>query len=316
MSKPPPHLAASDPLTPPNRLARLAKKGSRSEQSEVASNPNTPLDALLHLAPLFPVKVAQNPSFELALLCDPTLLATLQEAAAIAFASSPEVPSHLLSELARRTTDPYRDATFLHHLLTNPTMPLDALRFLVERALDEITADELHAFIADALAPDPRTPPDLLARFARIPAPAAEMIEALALHPAFPSDDFSLLYAAFPERAGRVLAEHPATPPDLLVSLTGARTPEIRGLARKHPSLPASWAALLDRLGFAPELSATSAPPFDHPIDVDDMESLYHGGWWFRLYLARHPATPAALLARLRTETDPMLRRLLDRRAA
>lgn len=307
---------AADPATHPSDLQRLSQLGTRAERELVASNPNAPVDALLKLAPDFPAQVAMNPSFELAQLCDPTLLEKLDPQALSAIASHPDAPPSLLARLASKRFQPHRDDRLVRHLLAHPALPAEARRHLIDSTFDDPSATWFQHFIAYLLASDPLTSPDLLVRFARMDSPSAELFEELAQNPSLPPDQLPRLLAAFPDRLGRLLAAHADTPPALLVQLTGSNVPEIRRLARQHPALPASWVALLDRAGFAPSLAADAAPPLDSPLDPADMEALYDGGWWFRVCLIRRPDTPEPLLARIRETADAIQRRLLARRDA
>lgn len=309
-------LAAADPATEATELQRLAQLGSPSVRELVASNPNTPVEGLLKLAPDFPALVAKNPSFELAQLCDPTLIERLDPQALSAISSHPDTPPSLLARLARKRLQPHRDGGLVHHLLAHPALPAEARRHLIDSAFDDPSATWFQHFIAYLLASDPLTSPDLLARFARMDSPSAELFEDLARNPSLPPDQLPRLLEAFPDRLGRLLAAHPDTPPALLVQLTGSNVPEIRRLARQHPALPVPWVALLTRTGFAPSLAADAAPPLDSPIDPADMEALYEGGWWFRVCLIRRPDTPEPLLARIRETADAIQRRLLSRRDA
>lgn len=58
-------------------LSRLAQSADRQTRRGVATNPQTPKDILLKLAPTFPGEFFTNPAFDLLLLEDPSLLDAL-----------------------------------------------------------------------------------------------------------------------------------------------------------------------------------------------------------------------------------------------
>src|SRR5262245_17542515 len=82
-------LDASNPDTPPEELARLAREGSREVQLQVAANPSTPADALFALgvsddSPEMGVAIAGNTATDPLLLTD---IASRSESGAVRLAA-------------------------------------------------------------------------------------------------------------------------------------------------------------------------------------------------------------------------------------
>jgi hypothetical protein len=107
-------LTASDPTTAPEILAELGMSQRRSVRRLVASNPNTPVDRLIHLMAEFPYEVVENPMFTLLLLENPRLISDLEV-------------SQLMGIIQRRTDLPQilldqaiqHQSTVIHQVLLN-----------------------------------------------------------------------------------------------------------------------------------------------------------------------------------------------------
>lgn len=306
-------LRAADPATPADELRRLAERDDCKEA--VAGNPNAPLDALRRLSQSFPDQVAANTALELALLAD---LSALQGFDLRALAGAPVCPPSLIFALIDAAYPPQTSAqrlfdfALVRRLTERPDLGGDALMRMFERATETGNNTAAH-HAAMLLASDPRLSGPHLARLAQVENPSAELFEALARNPRFPPEHLGALLDVFPARIGELLCDSPSAPPAMIMRLIGSSSLEIRRKARQHPGLPPPFGALLDRLGFAPSMETSAAPPPDRPMSADDMEALYEGGAWFQMYLVRRPDLSPSLRERMYQANNPMLRQLLKR---
>lgn len=91
---------AQNPETEPEQLRKLAKVYDRVTVHHVTSNPNTPPDVLLTLGKQFPRELLFNPVFDLMLLEDPNLAATMPRATLKSLMSLTEISVGLLQRSA------------------------------------------------------------------------------------------------------------------------------------------------------------------------------------------------------------------------
>lgn len=286
---------AADPATPPADLVRIASRGKRDERALVAANPNTPLATLLELAEPFPDEVLRNPTFVLAQIADPALLAGLPWKVMLAIAASPALPPHAAAVLLRDDHWAPEDLLSPQYMLAgNPSCPPEVLRKLCSCQQSSVRA---------LAARHPATPPDAIALLRRIgaaedlsstiPAPASEhdlrgaaelgywARELVASHPDSPPALLSELFLDHPWLASR-LATNPATPPELLLQIARqailhARISMVQhGRLLVHPRLPAE--------GFS-ELA-------EHLLQRGHLEFLAE-------HVADNPRTPVPLLETL-----------------
>jgi len=145
---------ASDPATSTYEFVRLARSKRWSVRHSVAGNPSAPPKVLRHLGRSEDWKIRR------------------------AVAHNLNTPDDLLVQLAHD-----EDASVRHAVASNPHATVEALAFLASTSLDEMRSlvpipdshfpysipglvEQMHTYIRQAIASNPRTPPDILAQLA------------------------------------------------------------------------------------------------------------------------------------------------------
>lgn len=194
--------AASDPQTPPDALGALARRGG-AYAAAVASNPNTPVNLLLWLLKDHPDQVLTNPTWDLALLVNPTLVLRTGFMSHRAMAASPA-----LTPLVAEALVEANDYVAMRILVSNPACP----PLILERFAVGLAAD-----LRAQAASNPGTPPRLLELLRKAGAAEGKSPPDLAFS-TITGDELVELSRALPW--GRQVAiRHPHSPPALLAAL-------------------------------------------------------------------------------------------------
>lgn len=261
---------ASDPQTPPARLAELLHSTAHGDvQLVIVGNPNTPIETLRGVVHRFPKEVERNTAWALAALADPSLWALTQ----VPRARSSRDPDELL-ELARTNHLEVRRT-----VAGNRSTPVEAL-WLLSQCEDRSISEEL--------ARHPQAPPELLSKLAS-GAPPFSLQELLLKHPSTPTEELRRLVDAQPtekeERALSAVVQNPAAPGDLLTE--AALLPALRSAVAKHPRTPRGVLVGLiedtDPNVRAEVASNPSTPP-------EELDNLAHAHPAVRLRVAENPS--------------------------
>lgn len=169
--------------------------------------------------------------------------------------------------------------------------------------LDQLANDD-HWEVRAGLAHNPACPAELLARLATLDGPGLRT--GLASHPHTPPDVLTRLSDDPDVRLRAAVAAHPAAPAALLSRMACDGTWAVRCVVARHPGFSDAQRQQMVAAGSTAGLDAF-APP-DPGLAPQTLAQLANQGGWGRQLAARHPATPAATLAQLATDADPLLR--------
>lgn len=163
-----------------------------------------------------------------------------------------------------------------------------------------------------AVAENPSAEGGLLAALADLD--TFETRSRIASHPHTPAAVLETLTAEHDIRLRVAVAENPGASAALLGKLALDGSSAVREAVASHPGLDVQTRERLAAAGSSADLQAFVEP--DPDLDGEVLAELAtHGGWGQRL-AARHPATPADVLAQLITAGDPILRDLSRRHPA
>lgn len=306
---------AEHPDSPPAALIRLAQDHDEYVRFLVARHPHVPLSAVQALAGdesdtvrgavLARTDVPPEVLIQFARDGDADVRA--------AVASHPHVPASLLKQLVGDTATPVRAAAAAH--------PRATPEFLARLAEDAAFAVRI------AVARHPGAPPDVLGLLALDR--DADVRAAVVRHPAAPLVAVELLASDRSWRVRLEVARHPQLPPAALVRLTNDSNSSVQMEAIRHPGTPLPVVAALVR---REPLTALVFAAFGHPgwtpaelhrfacadssgvnilgevashanTSAEDLAALAHldgpHATFIQERVARHPHTPAVLLARL-----------------
>lgn len=261
---------ASDPQTPPARLAELLRSTSHSDvQLAIVGNPNTAIETLRGVVHRFPKEVERNTAWALAALADPSLWALTQ----VPRARFSRDPAELL-ELART-----HDREVRRTVAGNRSTPIEALWLLSQ-------CEE--SFLHDDLARHPQAPPELLEKMAS-GAPSFSLQELLLKHPSTPTEVLRRLVDAQPidkeERALSAVVQNPAAPGDLLTE--AALLPALRCAVARHPRAPRE---VLTRLAEDADPNVRVEVASNPATPPELLDSIAHAHPAVRLRVAENPS--------------------------
>ena len=283
---------ASDPRTAPGRLAELAKHPNSAIRKQAATNPSTPLEALLELLWYMPDAVTDNPCWPLLVLSDPRLA----EAADRELASK----TRRITVMRRLHEDPkLRDL-----LLQNPELPAELLERFAEKGL-------YHTLIAVARHGNCTT--SLLRRLADLG--VDEALKRLMKHPELWREFLPGLERHPSDMIRLEVVLHPETSAAALLTLARDTSYRIRGLVAEHPSAPPEALAEVFRGAHSERtdhlLASHPATPPEVLLALAQQE---HRGYALRCRLASHPAAPPELLALLEHRSPARVKAVLRAR--
>jgi hypothetical protein len=243
---------ASDPSTPPDILASLARSKKASVRRAVAENPNTPVEILNGLWESLPASLLANPILAFWELTEPgallehiserVLLATYNHLRKAGEDLPPLIYTHeslkhvmecALDRCDTRVFDhaPHDPAANLRLIFLAATMRYSRSRFFYEKA---------PAAAWRALASDPH--PEVRLRFAELLRAASSSVET-------PSAEFTEAARALAESGGEdvflQLAHCPAIPADVARRLASSESMEIRRTLAHCVNMPADSIELL-----------------------------------------------------------------------
>jgi hypothetical protein len=238
---------ASDPQTPPERLAALSTQKELAEA--VARNPNTPIDALLSLAATYPQAFVNNPATELLLLEQPELLRRLPAKVAREMIASIPLPESWYAIFASSPNDSVQQAVAERQELS------EHLFFVLASSKSE-PVRLLICSRADC-------PPQALERCAETN--VERILSQVAKHPNAPAALLGTLLESAHASTRKIAAVHPNAPQEIIrllrraganQSLEGYETPT-------ESTTPEEVEALSQRGAFAKRLAAghSSASP-------------------------------------------------------
>ncbi|WP_157260001.1 hypothetical protein [Chamaesiphon minutus] len=254
---------AIDPNTNPQLLRKIATASNWELRRLVASNPNTPTDALWQLGIDFPEAVLNNPVFEI------LQIEQLQLAA--------EIPHATLTSLLQCDCVP--------------------------RNLMEYAVDRQDYSLWLAVAYNPQTPSTLLENLARKSRRQdRELIRAVAAHPNAPQHLLAEIID-ISESVAQVVAENAKTSLDVLTKIlkkyAQANDPTFPTLVALHPLLSAG---LLMQMYLAPSEAAARSLWLAKQITTESTQlvELAHTDWTvLRLAVVRHPNTPSTTIEQI-----------------
>jgi hypothetical protein len=314
---------ATDPETPPERLAELA----RSEQLKplIAANPNTPVETLLALARENPREFLANPILPLLHLEDPRQLVEIEPLAALTVLRLMDVPRWLISAWSQHANEDVCDAAKLHvGQLDDPSSessPSDA-----EAALEQTP---LYVHGSDTSNFPPLQLPDWIAL-------CLSRHRDAAVRNAVAGSGISVsLLARFARQRDlrRAVAGNANTPPDVLGQLSHDADASVREAAARNPQITGDILKNLAR-SQSSEVRANVAANQNTPVNIlmglaGDAEPFVRAGVAgnrntlpttlttlghdkqsaVRLAVAQNPSTPANVLRRLINDLEWRVRR-------
>lgn len=134
-------LVAGNPSSPAELLMELSHSDERPVRKACASNPHTPVDALLRLGWQFPEQLMENPVFDLLLLAHRDLFDSLPVSTLNSLLKRDNAPEQLI----RWAWENHGKGATLHSLLMNPKTPADIVEALRKSNDQEIRlAAEVH----------------------------------------------------------------------------------------------------------------------------------------------------------------------------
>lgn len=335
--------AAANPSTPPATLDLLRRAGSTDDLAgrRATAEPMPPeaLDTLVHLGewgrrlaslhpdasprtldalsgdPVTPVRLAtaKHPSIEPAALA--RLACDMEPSVRMAAAGHVRMPLDTLAILhAAGAADdlsgvvaqrPGAAVDFVALIAAGPWGRVLAVGHPATPAklIDELL-DDPDWGVRAAVAVNPSATGEQLRALADLD--AFEVRLALANHPHCPGDLLESL-ANDPHVGIRLpVASHPEASPALLRRLALDGSHQVRQHVAAHPQFAQSDRQQLITAGSTPDLQGFGVP--DATLAAEVLATLADAGPWGQRLAVRHPATPAATLAKLGTSADPTLR--------
>jgi hypothetical protein len=128
---------SGDVNLPTDRLETFAHHWDRQTRCNVAGNPNTPANILMHLLPEFPRSVAENPAFDLWRFADLGLMESILEEDLIKILKGRRVPALLIEESIRG-----RSPKLTAALLKYPDLSAETIEQILD-AIDEFLVANL-----------------------------------------------------------------------------------------------------------------------------------------------------------------------------
>lgn len=296
-------LAAQHPDTDSATLTQLAASGSSALRRLVAQHPATEAEVLAELCGDADAEVrmaaAQHPRVPR------ERVELLRRAGSLADLSGPDDAAVDDDDGGEWSAQVLLAAGVYGRQLAAQHPRIDAER-LAELAEDDDWR------VRAAVAQNPAADGELLAELADLD--TFETRWRIAGHPHTPTAVLEKLTAEPDVRLRIAVAENPNTGPALLRRLALDGASAVRAAVAVHVGFTAADRGQLVVAGSSADLQGFVDPDPTLPGEVlAELAAL--GGWGQRL-AARHPATPAAVLARLMTAGDPMLRDLARRHPA
>ena len=247
---------ATDPNTNPQVLHELANSKNWELRRLVASNPNTPTDALWHLGIDFPEEILTNPIFELLQLehlhlaaeiphctltsllqCDRVPLAFMEYAVNqqdyslwLAVAYNSHTPSALLKNLAQKSRR--QDRELIRAVAAHPNTPPQLFTEIID----------ISCSVAQIIAENPHTPVAILKDLLRIYSQNSDLeavfTTLVALHPHFDRQLLLEMKLAPDAAAAEILwlAKQPTTTSVQLAELANTEWRTLRLAIVRHPN--------------------------------------------------------------------------------
>jgi hypothetical protein len=270
---------ASDPTTNPQILRKIATESDWQLRQLVASNPNTPTDALWQLGIDFPEAILNNPIFELLQLEQLDLVATIPQPTLTSLLQCDRVPTSFMEYAVSQ-----QDYSLWLAVAYNPHTPSTLLEHLAQKSRGRDRE------LIRAVAAHPQTPPHLLAEIIDIGAGIAQIVAENAQTPIPVLAQILRKYANPHDPTFTTLvALHPQLNPRLLVQMY---------LAPSEAAAQSLWLA---------KQSDTPAAQLTQLAETD----------WQVLLLAivRHPQTPSQTIDSIwqQLSIDPHVPSPLDR---
>jgi hypothetical protein len=210
---------ASNPLTEPERLSKLASTWHRPTRERVTGNPNTPIDVLLKLAPEFPQQFFSNPALPLMLLENPTLPKQIQKYGLFNILREDDIPKSFLLGAASHSDDEILLVVAQHR-----NTPLMALDLISKRSVK----------VACAVVRHRKTTPAMLSKLSKDK--RLEVRQAVAANRNTPKEILERLFEDKSLPILSALARNPNTPVDILKRL--GRYSACKKILLANPSTP------------------------------------------------------------------------------
>ena len=282
---------AANPATRTARLQALSQDEDLEVKRQVTLNPNTPVEALLRLGPVFSLEFAQNPSLQLFLLEDPGFLQKLPWRLLNELTGAAQLPEFLVEAFC---ASPYEKIQ--EKMASHPKLPAEHLeRFLLGENRN----------IRKRAAANPNAPDALLLQLR-----AMGSNESLTdFEDEYLTDDVTLLreFASKGFWAKLLVARNPNTPAEVLDALFLEESYQVRAQVVANPKtrLETLQRALEDQ-----EEAVISAAMMNKSLPPSALEVLLERQlpqlWNL---LASRQDTPASLLQRLIEEQSSPYRR-------
>ena len=283
---------AKDPSTPAATLRRLQKSRHARVLAALTKNPNTPLDVLLTLLPIYPRQFLSNPALPLLLLERPSFFAELPDVQMYALLCCEKCLPVVFAAARTHQSQTIRDQVEQHVLVLGEA----GADWQAQAEACLARSDIFNWGFPAALSGE--AIPAWIYRLAILQG-SAQVWEQVARHPDLPGDLLIDMSTDVRPEVRMAAARHPHTPPGTLRRLALEQNRSMRVSLLSNPALPDDvWRLLLfgerDRSEDAPEL-------FQRILQEDDTQ--------IRQAIAGNPQTPPELLELLAGDAHTDVRR-------